>query len=156
MNYPKYDLETSSSEDIFEFNSIGQKGDIRKIIQFKQTDLHPRLYNLAFGDKNEDGSVDDRTISDNGDMEKVLATVATTVYEYTSNYSNREIIFSGSTPSRTRLYRMAIGKNYEELSKDFYIFGVIVESGVGKKVPFSNNTDYIAFIVERKPLKLEL
>jgi hypothetical protein len=82
--------------------------------------------------------------------------IATTVYEYTSNYSNREIIFSGSTPSRTRLYRMAIGKNYEELSKDFYIFGVIVESGVGKKVPFSNNTDYIAFIVERKPLKLEL
>lgn len=32
--------------------------------------------------------------------------------------------FSGSTPERTRLYRMAISLNIEELEADFGIFGV--------------------------------
>lgn len=64
MNYPKYDLEVSSNEDLFEFTSNGSKGEIRKLIQFSQTSI-PNLYNLAFGDKTKDGMADDKSISDN-------------------------------------------------------------------------------------------
>jgi hypothetical protein len=154
MNYPKYDLEVSTSEDLFEFVSSGPKGTIEKTIQFRETE-RPLLYNLAFGDKKEDGSIDDGIISGNEDMEKVLATVATTVYEYTSTFPDRQILISGSTPSRTRLYRMAISKNYDELNNDFHIFGLVRKDGHFEKVPFEGNFDYIAFIVERKTLKLE-
>lgn len=89
-------------------------------------------------------------------MEKVLATVAIAVYEYTSRYPERSIIFSGSTTARTRLYRMAIVKNFEELSADFIIYGVVEHNGGASRVPFVSNKEYLAFIVERKFLKLGL
>lgn len=39
------------------------------------------LYNLAFGDKNPlTGEIDDKIVTDNGDSEKVLATVVAAVY----------------------------------------------------------------------------
>ena len=41
------------------------------------------VYNIAFGDKdNTTGNIDDTIISNNGDSEKVLATVAATVYAF--------------------------------------------------------------------------
>ncbi len=45
------------------------------------------MSNLGFGDKDlQTGEVDDTVISDNGDSQKVLATVAATVYAFTDKY----------------------------------------------------------------------
>ena len=164
MNYEKYDVSTSSERELFEFISCGNKGNIEKMIQFSPTDYH-LLYNLGFGDKKvvkkEDGTyvdeIDDKVDSENGDRDKVLATVAVSVYEYTSTYPDRMIVFSGSDERRTRLYRMAITKNYDDLNKDFNIFGVLEIEGVRQTVPFNSNTKFLAYIVKRKePLKLEI
>jgi hypothetical protein len=63
------------------------------------------LYNLAFGDKDHStGEIDDKVISNNGDSEKVLATVVATVYAFTDKYPETWIYATGSTKARTRLY----------------------------------------------------
>ena len=73
MKVEKYNLKTSSKGKRYEFISEGPKGAIRKLIEFQAThDLG--LFNLAFGDKDpQTGEMDDLSVSDNGDMEKVLA-----------------------------------------------------------------------------------
>lgn len=66
--------------------SVGRKGAIPKIVQYSETNLNG-FYNLGFGDKSlQTDEVDDAVISDNGDRQKVLATVAATVYAFTDRY----------------------------------------------------------------------
>lgn len=108
----------------------------------------PGVYNLAFGDIDQKGEMDDVTISDNGDRNKILATVAKAVDEYTRRYPRRWIVFKGSTNDRTRLYRMAIGLNLEQLSIKFHIYGLKGE----EFVPFQRNMHATAFLVKRKIL----
>jgi hypothetical protein len=156
MNYPKYDLVASTDRAVFEFMSNGARGSIPKLIQFEATSS-PGYYNLAFGDKTcrimdgvEVEYMDDQSNSGNGDRDRVLATVAAATYEYTSIYPDRTVIFSGSTPARTRLYRMAISYNYPELSVDFEISGIFVADTGNTIVPFESNKVFIAYLVKRK------
>lgn len=150
MKYEKYDNIISSSDNLeFQFESIGPNGKIKMIVQFAETD-NETIYNLAFGIYNNDGSVDDNTINNNSDRNKILATVATTVYEFTSRYPDKTVFFCGSTPHRTRLYRMAITLNLLELKKDFRIYGILKGIDTYEKVPFKKGVDYFGFIIERK------
>ena len=158
MNYPKYAISVSTDREIFEFVSNGVKGEIQKLIQFEKTQFPgDAIYNLAFGDKKYkevNGCLvmylDDTVDSENGDRDTVLATVAASVYEYTSVYADRMIIFTGSDERKTRLYRMAITHNYEELSEDFYIFGVVKEGDALIKKAFDSNTNFFAYLIKRK------
>ena len=155
-HHPRYKISTSDHSETFEFTSIGAKGKIQKLIHFQETD-NPLIYNLAFGDKIEhviDGEIvieiDDRVISENGDRDIVLATVVSAVYEYSSRYPDRWIIFTGSDEIRTRLYRIAITKNYKDLCKDFHIFGLDFVNDILEKVPFDSNMQFLGFIVKRQ------
>ena len=156
MIYPKYDISRSKELDVFEFVSVGVKGSIDKIIRFEPT-YFSLIYNLAFGDKkvtvdgdNQYIEIDDIVISDNGDRDMILATVADAVYIYTFRYPERWVIFMGSNEVRTRLYRMAIVKNYNELCIDFSIFGVLIVNEKIIQIPFDSNTSIDGFIVKRK------
>ncbi|MBF4465211.1 hypothetical protein [Flavobacterium sp. LC2016-12] len=68
MNYPKYELKTSTDSTIFEFISTGPKGNIIKIIKFTVM-KNPDVFNLGFGDKvkfnetNKTFDIDDINIS---------------------------------------------------------------------------------------------
>lgn len=110
-----------------------------------------RVYNLAFGDVVENGEIDDYSITDNGDRNKILATVFDVVNTYTLRYPERFIYFRGSTSERTRLYRIAIGLNLEELSRVFDIFVEI--GGNDRFILFRKNLELEAFLVKRKQLK---
>jgi hypothetical protein len=146
MNIEKYPLKSESSFTSFEFISEGSKGIIRKIIQYQETN-EPGLYNLAFGDINGDTSVvDDTVISNNGDSEKVLATVVASLYAFSEKYTSSFIYATGSTRSRTRLYRMGISKFYHEMVKDFYLYGQIGD----EFFEFEIGKDYIGFLAQRK------
>ncbi len=152
--YPKYKITGSEQSETFEFISVGSKGNIEKLIHFQNTD-NPLIYNLAFGDKIEtviDGElvteIDDRVISENGDI--ILATVVSAVYEYSARYPERWIIFSGSDDIRTRLYRIAITKNYNDLCRDFHIFGVDFINDILVRIAFDSSTHFLGFIVKRK------
>ena len=99
------ELITTDDFSIFDFISNGKNGKINKRIAFSATKL-THVYNLAFGDINEEGEIDDYIISDNGDRNKILATVVKVVDDYTKKFPDRLIFFKGSTRERTRLYRM--------------------------------------------------
>jgi hypothetical protein len=91
----------------FDFMSVGTNGDILKRIIFMP--VRSEMCMLVFGNDSADGEIDDLTISDNGDRNKILATIVNMVNLYTIRYPSRLIYFVGSTPARTRLYRMVIG-----------------------------------------------
>jgi len=126
MEYPSYSLTAFNKKHIYEFDSIGNKQVIKKLIIFAPIKDQPDTYNLSFGDKNENLNnnrlIDDTITSNNGDMKMVLATVFRAVIYFVQNKKNCKIYFKGSTNSRTRLYRMAITNNYKELSKYFVIW----------------------------------
>ena len=146
MKLPKYPLVSGDKLATYEFVSIGLKGHIHKLIQFKKTNLK-NVFNLAFGDKdNSTGQINDMTISNNGDSEKVLATVIAAVYAFTDKYPEAYIYATGSTKSRTRLYRMGISKYLSEGKKDFEIFGELEDDWED----FQKDGDYVGFLVTRK------
>ena len=150
MQYDKYDNVITSSDKLeFQFESEGPKGKIKKVVQFAQTS-NDDIYNLAFGNLNKDGSIDDETTNDNKDRNKILATVAATVYEFSAEYPDKIIFFCGTTAERTRLYRIALTVNLEELKKDFHIYGVLKGMDSFERVSFRKGVDYFGFMVKRK------
>ena len=152
MRYEKYDNVVASSDKLeFLFESDGPKGKIKKVVQFAHTQ-NKDIYNLAFGDLNKDGSINDETTNDNKDRNKILATVAATIYEFTAQHPDKTVFFCGSTPERTRLYRIALTVNLEFLKKDFRIYGALKGIDTFELVPFRKNVDYFGFLVKRKKL----
>ena len=146
MKLPKYPLASSDSLMTFEFVSEGQKGLIHKLVRYQATNLKD-IYNLAFGDKDHTtGNIDDTVISNNGDSEKVLATVVATVYAFTDKYPNVWIYATGSTKSRTRLYRMGITKFLSEVNEDFEVLGELKDDWE----VFKKDIEYEGFLVRRK------
>jgi hypothetical protein len=145
MLFPRYELEAEDSLEVFEFISAGDKGEIVKIVQFLQ--ISDNLYNLGFGDKNlETGEISDIIVSNNGDSRKVLATVAASVYAFTGKYPNAFVFATGSTKARTRLYRIGISNNLDEILQNFEVFGLMN----GKLKNFRKGENYQGFFVKRK------
>lgn len=148
MKYGVYEaIEMADKFGIFNFISIGKKGAIPKRISFTKTELDS-VYNLAFGDVDLDGEINDYFVSNDGDRNKILATVVKVIGDYTDRYPDRWIFFTGSTNERTRLYRMAVGLYLEELSAKFEIY---VHDGE-KFMPFAKNLKTNAFLIKKKIL----
>lgn len=148
MKYTIYsDYIAAPDLSVFEFTSVGAKGAIKKRIAFIPTDVKG-VYNLAFGDIDTDDGIDDYNVTDNGDRNKILATVANAVDEFTRRYPMRWVYFRGSTEERTRLYRMAVGLNLTELSAKFEIYAETIE--MDEFVPFRKNMNLQAFLIKRK------
>ena len=146
MNLPRYEVETIQSSTVFAFVSEGINGKIPKLVKYTETNIKG-YYNLAFGDKDEmTGDINDMVITNNGDSEKVLATVVATVYAFTAKYNNCYVYARGSTHVRNRLYRMGITKYLGEIETDFVIFGLLNDEWEF----FEKGTDYDAFLVHRK------
>ena len=145
MDLPKYQLSAENSLTVFEFVSIGPNGNIPKLIKFSETHLKD-FYNLGFGDKNLDtGEIDDKVVSNNGDSDKVLATVVSAVYAFTDINPNSWVYATGSTRARTRLYRMGIGKYLDKVKVDFEIYGLKDDTWT----EFDKEIDFDAFVVKR-------
>jgi hypothetical protein len=146
MKYEVYrEIEVRDDFNAFDFVSRGKNGDILKRVIFTATN-DEGVYNLAFGDVDEDNEIDDIVITDNGDRNKVLATVVVIVEAYTRRFPNRWIYFRGSTDDRTRLYRMAIALHLEELSSSYEIWALVD----GRVEPFSKDLKTNAFLIKRK------
>jgi hypothetical protein len=146
MNQETY-TERRITDDlsVIDFVSKGRHGNILKRIVFTATESED-VYNLAFGDIKEDGEINDLAISNNGDRNKVLATIVDVVKNYTQKYPSRLILFRGSTNERTRLYRIAVGLNFEELSTEFEIYAFVGD----EIVLFTQNLALTAFLIKRK------
>jgi hypothetical protein len=149
MRLEKYKLEFNANKTVFEFISEGPKGNILKSVHYTKMKVKGirNIYNLAFGDKNNDtGDIDDNIVSGNQDREKVLATVINTVIIFTEKNPKAQIFITGSTPARTRLYQIAIGKYLEEFSEIFDIKGVTQN----QLMLYEKNVNYRAFLIRKK------
>jgi hypothetical protein len=143
----RYDVKTSPDVESFEFDSIGPKGTVRKVVRYSEINIR-NFYNLGFGDKDPTTDfISDLTVTNNNDSQKVLATVAATLYAFTDTHVGAIIIATGSTEARTRLYRMGITNNLKEIEQDFEVLGLNANT---EWEPFRKNITYGAFLIRRK------
>lgn len=141
--YPVFDMGNALE---FEFVSEGPKGKIVKMVRYSTTEI-PGMYNFAFGDKNHiTGGINDLTRTNNGDTEKVLATVASTLLIFSEHFPGAAIYAEGSTMARNRLYRMGISNNYEQIRAYFEILGRKNDQWFR----FKKNIEFDAFLARRK------
>jgi hypothetical protein len=145
MNLNHYSLITTDFRD-YEFYSEGPKGKIKKVVRYRKIEDDPITYNLAFGDENREGEINDTTITDNRDRDLVLSSVVITINKFCDHFGNHFIYAEGSTAARTRLYQMGIGKLWTEISADFDVWGYRNNSWH----EFELNVNYEAFLAKRK------
>ena len=154
MKIEKYPTQSNANKSIFSFTSIG-RNVIEKRVQFTQINdienyglpKHITLYNLAFGDWNEESEdIDDFARSNNGDTETVLATVANTVREFRDYHPDSLLFITGSTSERNRLYQIAISKNLNEILNEVTIYGLTNYSWE----EYSIGNNYDAFLIINK------
>jgi hypothetical protein len=146
LKKPKYHYKSEPNLNIYEFISEGKNGLIRKMLEFQKTEAEG-VFNLAFGDYDEKTkTIDDLIVTNNGDSQKVLATVASIVFVFMEKHPNAMIYTTGSTDSRTRLYRMGISTNIEEIKADFNVYGLRIE---GLWEEFYIGEDYEVFLISK-------
>jgi hypothetical protein len=145
MNYPPYNftsLPDQPDEVIYQFSSQGPSRIIPKVVLFNQIDR--TFYNLALLDELPDGTFSDTVVSNNQDMERVLATVIAILRDFLRQATSQRVFFQGSTAARTRLYRMLIGTYAAEFGEEFVIAGVLPD---GRQEAFQANREYAGFVV---------
>jgi hypothetical protein len=142
----KYNTKAIPSLMEFEFISSGPNGKIIKVIQYTPTNI-PNIYNLGFGDKNNNtGDISDSVTSNNDDREKVLSTVAFTTLEFLNKYPNYSVLAIGLTPARTRLYQIGIMKNLIEIAEEISILGLHNDNWI----PLKKGVNFEAFLASKK------
>jgi len=147
MNEESYSFSKEPGIFYYEFFSNGPNGRIRKVIQFHQISNAEEIYNLGFGDFNEQlGEIDDLSVSNNQDTQKVLATVAKAVVDFMLQHPKAIVVARGSTPSRTRLYQMGVSKFWSQIENNFEIKGF----KENEWKPYERGENFDAFYIVKK------
>lgn len=148
MNHPFYKFNVSNHALRFDFSSIGKNVVLKSII-YTRTET-PDLFSVALVDIYGDGSADDTSVINNGDMEKILVTVFQTFSVFFKNYPESVVAFAGSTPARTRLYRIAISHELSSITKVYNVWGIINDT----YQLFQKDQPYIGFLVSLKRINI--
>lgn len=104
-------------------------------------------FNLAFGNLNEDGTTDDKVINNNGDRNKIIATVVAAVHDFTHHYPDKFVAFSGSSKERNRLYRGVLSIYLTQWQQNYTIWGLKENNGFGL---FEKSKSYSGYLTKRK------
>ncbi|MDP4218363.1 MAG: hypothetical protein Q8927_19365 [Bacteroidota bacterium] len=148
MNLKRYPYRISGNNLDFHFESEGPNGKVSKLIRYSPDNEQGTTYfNLAFGDYDPvTGNLNDSSRTNNRDLDMILATIASSVLEFTAYFPDAIVYAEGSTESRTRLYQMAISANLSQIKRYLHVFGLLGEVWE----PFRKNITYSAFFVKRK------
>ncbi len=148
MHIERYEYSKNETSLVFQFESVGPNGNILKVVQFTPHNSNGVTYfNLGFGDwKEQEQRINDLSVTNNNDREKVLATVAATVIDFLDKFPDMIVYMQGSTPSRTRLYQIGISANYDEIASLLNVYGFFN----GQWEEFERNRNYEAFLVSLK------
>lgn len=130
----------------FEFESVSEQKTVKKVVVYTPFEDNIELFNLALADSFSDGSYSDKSVTNNDDMEKVMATVIQTLLHFFEKYPSKMVYVEGSTPERTRLYRIIISRELFQIEKIFTIYGIIDNNSE----PFLPNRNYDAFVIALK------
>ncbi|SDE04761.1 hypothetical protein SAMN04487996_103197 [Dyadobacter soli] len=158
MNKDIYPFYQAEDDFLYFFVSSGIKGDIQKAVVISDvpdSSNYPSdsVYNLGFGDVVAVSSswiLDDSPRSGNGDMPKVIATVALIAMDFLrehpwallslEGYVDEKSALQGKN-HRNILYQRAIDSNWAELSTEFRFWGV--KSGKTEDYIVGNQYDRI-------------
>ncbi|MCF0053884.1 hypothetical protein LXM25_27670 [Dyadobacter sp. LJ53] len=143
MNEPFYDFTVLDEAHRYDFLSIGRTA-IHKAIVYSSTSI-PNLYSLMLADVEPNGELNVYSISNNGDMRHILATVYQTIVHFFDLHPNATIAFTGSSSSRVRLYRSGISIYINQLRENFQVFGI--RSDASKPETFQPGNDYTYFVI---------
>ena len=116
-----YPYSQIGEHQLFAFVSEGINGDIYKLIAFTPTD--DGKWNLGFGDWQDNGDVDDRVMTNNHDVVKVIGTVAKVTYDFFKKYPDAVVVIDPVDEKRKRLYNFVFQRHYAFISNDFHIIG---------------------------------
>jgi hypothetical protein len=141
-----YPFQSDDDRLYFEFLSVGPKKIIRKAVYFTLINTEVNLYNLSLVDILSDGTHCDIAVSNNGDFEKVMSTVAGCIAVFFQQYPAARIYIKGSSPSRTRLYRIVFTKELLRIRKNYELYGA-TESVVE---PFEADKKYDVYLLNLK------
>ena len=152
MNENRYTQITSTSDyKIFTFISEGRHGKLTKFVRFDKLDYWSDTYNIALGTVLENGVIDYTGITNNGDRNRLLATVASIIFTFLEKNPGNAVYLTGSDLRRTLLYQRAINYAYEELIQLFNIEGDIsTGEDFSEFEPFDTSKNYYGFRVKRK------
>ncbi len=147
MKQERYNFLSEQNYLDFEFDSDGPNGKIRKVVSFRPENTGGITYfSLGFGDMNDESNeVNDMVVSNNQDRNKVLATVAAAVLDFTERFPDMAVYATGSNRTRTRLYQMLISRNLPEIEAIFEVMG----SKNDLWEQFRKNVNYDAFLIQR-------
>lgn len=145
MIHESYPLITDEKREVFIFESVGPKGRVRKIVIFDQ--IRADLWNLGFGDLLEQGW-DDAVITNNGDLVRVISSVAQATYKFSEKWPERKILISPVDEKRKQLYNTIFKRRYHEIMAIFEIKGL-----QGKKLQnYDPHTYFDLFLLSRKKI----
>ncbi len=117
-----YNLKPDENFEVFEFESVGLQGRISKVIVFSF--YYENTWNLGFGDQKMDGNNwDDKVVSNNGDLVRVISTVAKAVYDFSDKWPNRQILIVPVDERRKKLYNRVFQKHVQEIPPEFEVLG---------------------------------
>ncbi len=152
MNEERYfDIESTTDYHLFTFISQGKHGSLTKLVSFDAIDDQGKIFNLALGTITSDGQIDFTTTTNNGDRNKVLATVAEIVRIFLDNNTEKSVYLTGSDERRTVLYHRAIAYAYIELIQSFNIYGQTSPEIEDKNFdPFDSTITYYGFLIKNK------
>lgn len=151
MNEDRYtEIKSDPDYTVFRFVNEGRYGRLTKIVRFDKLKRRNNTFNLALGTVLNDGKVDFTSITNNGDRNKILATVAKIVYMVIQKYPDMDVYVTGSDSRRTLLYQRAIIYAYDELIDTFNIYGVLTNDEMIDYEPFDRSKNYLGFLIEKK------
>lgn len=141
MDRPFYDFQIGAQARSFSFISEGPRTVAKQVI-YAETTL-PDFFNLALADIETDGSPNFYSVRNNGDLERIMATVAQTLLVFFRSHPRAKVAFTGSTPARTRLYQIILAREMEAVAADFVLSGVKENT----LEDFRPNRDYDGFVI---------
>ncbi len=144
MHLPYYTYEKEPDHWSFYFKSTGNR-ILTKKVEFQRL-RSADFYNLALGDVDEEGKMDIYSVSNNGDMYKVLSTVIQIITFFLDTNPDAVVFIQGSTEERTRLYQIAIARELHHFKECFFIAGY---NGVTFEL-FQRERSYTAFAISLK------
>ncbi|SHN17247.1 DUF6934 family protein [Mucilaginibacter sp. OK098] len=152
MNNDRYDnIEIAPNFRFFTFVSQGIHGRLIKVVTFTDFLRVENTFNLSLGTLLPNGKIDYDTITNNGDRNKILTTVALIIGIFIQQHRGISVYVTGSDKRRTLLYQRAITYGYEELIELFNIYGDFSsESEESKFEPFDSSKNYSGFLIQEK------
>lgn len=147
MDEPIYPLKKSNDSIIFHFESVAPKGVLLKEVKFDLVEGISDYYQLALYDVDKDNNRSVLSESKNQDMNKIMATVIKCILIFLENNPSANVVFTGSTAIRTRLYKIIINKLFDSIKNRFDVRGFSEIYGLEI---FDMNHHYSFFVISLK------